>query len=145
GPLGFLNAALRGELPWVAGWTVVTNDLIWWAPFAAILWGVYRSAAQRSRGSIPAWHMPAAWGNVWSKRSKLGGDPTMAVTARHRLKSRVADKEMRRRFAEEQDRRTGFVPDPTATAERAQEMTLADGIRPEECSASRDIIRMREE
>ena len=37
GPIGFLMAVFRGELPWVAGWMNVTNDLIWWVPFALIL------------------------------------------------------------------------------------------------------------
>jgi hypothetical protein len=33
GPIGFLIAALRGELPWSFGWTILTNDLIWWPAF----------------------------------------------------------------------------------------------------------------
>jgi hypothetical protein len=37
GPIGFLDAALRGDLPWRAGWLIVTNDLIWWLPFGAML------------------------------------------------------------------------------------------------------------
>jgi hypothetical protein len=37
GPIGFLDAALRGELPWRAGWLIVGNDLIWWLPFAVLL------------------------------------------------------------------------------------------------------------
>jgi hypothetical protein len=37
GPIGFLMAAINGEFPWVAGCTILTNDLIWWLPFAAIL------------------------------------------------------------------------------------------------------------
>lgn len=42
GPIGFLDAALRGRLPWVAGWVNVTNDLIWWIPFSLILWHAYK-------------------------------------------------------------------------------------------------------
>lgn len=42
GPIGFVRAALAGRLPWVAGWTILTNDVIWWAPFAWILWKTYR-------------------------------------------------------------------------------------------------------
>src|SRR5688500_3395822 len=30
GPLGFLWATLRGELPLAFGWTILLNDLIWW-------------------------------------------------------------------------------------------------------------------
>ncbi len=38
GPIGFLLAALKGELPWTAGWVNIFNDLIWLGPFALILW-----------------------------------------------------------------------------------------------------------
>ena len=37
GPIGFVYAASIGEFPWSAGWTIFTNDLIWWLPFVAIL------------------------------------------------------------------------------------------------------------
>lgn len=40
GPIGFLMAVIQGELPWAFGATILTNDLIWWIPFGAIL---YRS------------------------------------------------------------------------------------------------------
>jgi hypothetical protein len=42
GPIGFLGAAIGGRLPWLAGWTIVTNDLIWWIPFTAILVRAWR-------------------------------------------------------------------------------------------------------
>jgi hypothetical protein len=42
GPIGFLKNALEGALPWRTGWLNVTNDLIWWIPFSAILLGAYR-------------------------------------------------------------------------------------------------------
>ena len=57
----------------------------------------------------------------------------------------MADKADLQRLLEEQDRQAGFIPDPTATIERLHEMMLADGIRPEDNLASREIIRMREE
>jgi hypothetical protein len=44
GPIGFLDAAVRGVLPWSMGWTILTNDLLWWGPFAMILWHAARSA-----------------------------------------------------------------------------------------------------
>ena len=47
GPMGFVLAAARGELPWSLGWTIVTNDLIWWAPFVMILWGALSDAQRR--------------------------------------------------------------------------------------------------
>jgi peroxiredoxin len=43
GPIGFLNAASHGRLPWQAGWLNVTNDLIWWIPFTLILIQAHRS------------------------------------------------------------------------------------------------------
>ncbi len=49
GPIGFVDAALRGTLPWSLGWTIVTNDLIWWLPFGAIL----LAARRKSRKEIP--------------------------------------------------------------------------------------------
>jgi hypothetical protein len=42
GPIGFVDAALRGELPWRAGWLIVGNDLIWWVPFALLLRAAWR-------------------------------------------------------------------------------------------------------
>ncbi|MBY0527223.1 MAG: alkyl hydroperoxide reductase [Gemmataceae bacterium] len=50
GPIGFLEAALRGTLPWHAGLVNVTNDLIWWAPFSLILF----RATRNSRDGCPA-------------------------------------------------------------------------------------------
>jgi small multidrug resistance pump len=37
GPLGFLWAAATGALPLAFGWTIVTNDLLWWPAFALFL------------------------------------------------------------------------------------------------------------
>lgn len=37
GPIGFLYAATIGEFPWRIGVTIITNDLVWWLPFVAIL------------------------------------------------------------------------------------------------------------
>lgn len=42
GPIGFVDSALiRGTFPVEFGWTIITNDLIWWAPFALILRAAY--------------------------------------------------------------------------------------------------------
>ncbi len=41
GPIGFVWTAARGEIPWAFGWTILTNDLIWWIPFALILRGAW--------------------------------------------------------------------------------------------------------
>jgi hypothetical protein len=38
GPIGFLRAVWKGDLPTRFGATILTNDLIWWVPFTLILW-----------------------------------------------------------------------------------------------------------
>jgi hypothetical protein len=43
GPVGFLQAILAGRLPLSLGWTILTNDLIWWVPFGIILWNAARA------------------------------------------------------------------------------------------------------
>ena len=49
GPLGFLSAAVRGELPWSFGVTILTNDLIWWVPFGMTLYLTFRHYSDTSR------------------------------------------------------------------------------------------------
>jgi hypothetical protein len=41
GPIGMLWSVLHHTLPWVAAWVCVTNDLVWWIPFAGILCRAY--------------------------------------------------------------------------------------------------------
>ena len=38
GPIGFIGAVSSGRFPLAMGWTILTNDLIWWIPFSLILW-----------------------------------------------------------------------------------------------------------
>lgn len=45
GPIGFLDAASNGALPWAFGWTILSNDLLWWPAFGAILWHAGRQRA----------------------------------------------------------------------------------------------------
>lgn len=33
GPIGFLGALVTGALPLAFGWTLLTNDVVWWLPF----------------------------------------------------------------------------------------------------------------
>lgn len=42
GPIGFLQALIKGSLPVVFGGILLTNDLIWWLPFGAILLAAWR-------------------------------------------------------------------------------------------------------
>jgi hypothetical protein len=55
------------------------------------------------------------------------------------------DKKLIQKIVAEQNERMGFVPDPAATAQKAREMMLALGIRPEDNLGSRGIIAAREE
>jgi hypothetical protein len=57
---------------------------------------------------------------------------------------RVADKAALRRILEDQDRQTGFVLDPKATAKQARQLMIQQGIRPEDNEFSCEIRRMRE-
>ena len=56
----------------------------------------------------------------------------------------VANKAALRRILEQQDRLTGFVPDPNATPQQARALMLAQGIRPDDNAFSCEIRRMRE-
>ena len=42
GPLGFVMNYFTGQAPAGFGWTLITNDLIWWVPFFLILKASYR-------------------------------------------------------------------------------------------------------
>ncbi len=68
GPIGFLASATAGRLPWNAGWTILSNDLVWWLPFAGILMGAWSAAKTGSGESRER-------GTGWLARS---------VRARHR-------------------------------------------------------------
>ncbi|MGB0715276.1 MAG: alkyl hydroperoxide reductase [Phycisphaerae bacterium] len=47
GPIGFVKAVIMGEFPLGMFWMIVSNDLIWWAPFAMILWRAASSPESR--------------------------------------------------------------------------------------------------
>ena len=69
----------------------------------------------------------------------------MAAVRKPDVKELFADKRALRNFIAEQNALIGFVKDPTATAEEAREMILADGVRPEGNLFSRGIIEARAE
>ena len=49
GPVGFVWAARKKDLPLAFGWVNLTNDLIWWPAFALYL----KDAARESGGWVP--------------------------------------------------------------------------------------------
>ncbi|MFN0123210.1 MAG: alkyl hydroperoxide reductase [Blastocatellia bacterium] len=50
GPLGFLQVALSGTLPWRFVLNNITNDLIWWIPIALILRRADRAGRRQAGG-----------------------------------------------------------------------------------------------
>ncbi len=56
-----------------------------------------------------------------------------------------SDKAALQRMVQEQNTAIGLVRDPYATAEEAQELILADGVRPEDNLFSCGIIAARDE
>ncbi len=68
----------------------------------------------------------------------------MAIQSPLQSVSKLLDKRALQKAVANLDRRMGFTPDPTATAELAQAMMLAQGIRQEDRFLSSDIIRMRQ-
>ncbi len=69
----------------------------------------------------------------------------MTVVRKPDIKELFADKKEIQRLVAEQMESMGIQFDPTATAQKAQEMMLAEGIRPEDNMLSRGIIAAREE
>jgi hypothetical protein len=75
-------------------------------------------------------------------RYNRGGYP-MTETAKRDIRSLFIDPAMIRRVVAETYAKMGIPLDPTATAEKAQEMALACGVRPEDNLGSRGIIEER--
>lgn len=86
GPIGFLDAAWHGLLPWRFGWLNVTNDLIWWVPFAGILWGAWRSRRSATGEAVPELRLALEEARTASGVSLLGlsqTSPVLVVFLRH--------------------------------------------------------------
>ncbi len=87
GPLGFLSAAMRHELPWSWSIMILSNDVIWWVPFAVILYEAARTQMDSAaRGSSLEWGQAVR--EVRSHRgatlAELSTDrPTLVVFLRH--------------------------------------------------------------
>ncbi len=52
GPIGFLVALAQGVFPLRFALTILTNDLIWWVPFAGILWAAMAEAQRPADGTV---------------------------------------------------------------------------------------------
>ena len=69
----------------------------------------------------------------------------MAETHEAKWQRLLVDKEAMRKIMAEVNAEMGFVPDPTATPEKAQQMMIDCGIRPEDNIFSCGIIAARDE
>jgi hypothetical protein len=52
GPIGFLQAALSGALPWHSGIMLLFNDLVWWLPFWIIVVHCLRVSKKREGARV---------------------------------------------------------------------------------------------
>ena len=69
----------------------------------------------------------------------------MAAAGEHPVGRRLLDMEPILKIIDEQNREMGFVPDPTATAQKARQLMLDQGVRPEDNLFSSGIITARDE
>ena len=69
----------------------------------------------------------------------------MAIPSLTQPASKLLDKRALQKAVAALDESLGFVQDTTATAEKAQAMMLAQGIKPEDRFLSSEILRMRHE
>ena len=87
GPLGFATSLASGTLPASLGWTIVANDLVWWIPFAMILWG----AARFHQTTDSAYAMPESDDPLHELKTNTGegledlanAQPQLVVFLRH--------------------------------------------------------------
>jgi len=69
----------------------------------------------------------------------------MSVIDSRRSQGCLLDKRMVQELVKQQNEEVGFVPDPTATVEKAQALSRTLGVRPEDNLLSSGIIAAREE
>lgn len=80
GPIGFVWTASRGEIPWSFGWTILTNDLLWWIPFGLILRGAW--IRSRSEGPAPRTPQPDVAGLADATVVRTPGEPDTTLATR---------------------------------------------------------------
>jgi len=77
GPIGFVIAASRGELPWAFGLTILTNDLLWWIPFGLILARAFRTLGGRYTDA----ERPVPLGEAMARTTASDGRTLAEITA----------------------------------------------------------------
>jgi peroxiredoxin len=86
GPIGFAGNLLAGSLPIAFGWQILTNDLVWWIPFALILLGAHRAHTHSLRVVAPdvsrmALRSKTQFGTSLEELSRIS--PILLVFLRH--------------------------------------------------------------
>ncbi len=89
GPIGFAWSAFQGTFPPSFGWVILANDVIWWIPFAAILWYAFRAYATTDssetitdgEGRLPSQYLRSDEGETLASLS--ANEPLMVVFLRH--------------------------------------------------------------
>ena len=138
GPIGYLWSASRGDIPWSFGWMILLNDIVWWIPFALILWHAARTAVSLPDPDEPALPADTAMGRA---RDQFGvslleisrDKPVLVVFLRHLgctfCREMMADVATRRQEIEERGTRIAFVhmsPEDEHAATLFQHLGLAD-------------------
>jgi hypothetical protein len=54
GPIGYAGGVIRGDVPAEFGVTIPTNDLVWWVPFAMMLYAAFRLHSAPPAGEAAA-------------------------------------------------------------------------------------------
>lgn len=131
GPIGFAAAVVKGELPVAFGATILTNDLVWWAPFGMMLWAAAKSAHEPPAGT-PG--MDEAMALPDQRGVSLGeitaGRRTLVVFLRHSgctfCKETLADLARQREAIERAGLAIAVVT--MSSAEKNGEMARASGL-----------------
>lgn len=76
GPLGYAVGVARGDVPAAFGWTLLTNDLVWWVPFGMMLYHAFRVH------SAPAGIGDAPDVATALDRARTNGGPSVAELSR---------------------------------------------------------------
>ena len=76
GPVGFAAAMIRGSLPPAFGVTIVPNDLVWWVPFAMILWAAFRHHTDPAAADASSARLSVSEAMRWADVQVPGGRVT---------------------------------------------------------------------
>jgi hypothetical protein len=60
------------------------------------------------------------------------------------LNRRLIDKKALQRVTDELNNKIGLIRDPHVTPAQVRALMIADGVRPDDCSFSREIVRLRD-